>query len=193
LEAFGVHPGNIREWDQTAAGVQDMQVNTSGGLNVYYAARSAGQTNTKSFFTVDMSQVSDSDIRTLSDLSSDFKVLPVNNSNCGTEWIISDFIEDRIGRNKTFARQVGANYQSGRGYYELTKSEKVQPNKDILVMDRKTGKIYGGTEARGLIGIPTNVLVQLKPGNHENWRIFVKSTSFNRKLVRGTDVLYRIR
>lgn len=31
---------------------------------------------------------------------------------------------------------------------------------------------------------------QVKPGNHANFDIFVQSTSFNRKLVRGTKLLY---
>jgi len=60
-------------------------------------------------------------------------------------------------------------------------------------MNRSDGSIYGGHEARGIIGIPTNQLVRLKPGNHQNWKIFVNSTSVNRKLVRGTDVLYQVR
>ena len=193
LEQLGVHPGNIQEWDQTNQGIEQMAFTSSVGVGSYMAARSAGKTSVKSIF-VDMSNVKDSDIKRMQNVSSTFKVLKIDNAGAGgIEWLISDFVEDRIARNKTLQRQVGDKYAAGLAYYQLTKSEKVQPSKDLAVRDKLTGKIYGGHEARALIGIPTNEHVRVTPRNVGNYDIFIRSTSVNRKLVRGTDLLYRVK
>jgi len=139
-------------------------------------------------------RVADSDIRNMNDVSSTFRALKVDNAAAGgVEWQIRDFVEDRMSRNKTFGRQAGGVYGVGLAYYQLTKPEDVQPAKDLVVRDKSSGAIYGGHEARALIGMPTSARVRVKPGNFGNWDIFIKSTSVNRKLVRGTDVLYRIK
>lgn len=194
LTSLGVHNGNTQEWEQTDQGVATMAATSNVGLSNYMATRSAGATNTKAFFTVDMSDVSDKDIRSMSNVSSTFKVLKVNNAAAGgVEWNIRDFVEDRINKNSTLRRQVGNSYGPGLAYYQLTKTEDVQAGKDLAVRDKSSGKVYGGHEARALIGMPTNQVVRVKPGNFGNYDIFIKSTSVNRKLVRGTDVLYRVK
>jgi uncharacterized protein YegL len=194
LKDLGVHSGNIQEWDQTDRGVSDMGRNISSGIGNYMAGRAAGKSSTKQFFQVDMSKVADSDVRNMRDLSSSFKPLKVNNAGPGgSEWTIRDFVEDRMIRNRTFNRQTGGNYQIGYAFYQLTKTETVQPSKNILIRDKSNGTIYGGHEARAVIGMPTNTNVRVKPGNFGNWDIFVNSTSVNRKLVRGTDLLYQVR
>ena len=141
-----------------------------------------------------MSKVSDRDIRNLNDVSANFRTLKVNNAGPGgAEWLIRKFVENRMLHNITFSRQAGHAYGAGNAYYQLTKNEKVQAAKSLVVKDKSTGAIYGGHEARALIGMPTDVQVRVKPGNLQHWDIFVQSTSFTRKLVRGTELLYRIR
>ena len=194
LTSLGVHDGNVQEWEQTEQGVATMTASSSVGLGTYMASRSAGQTNTKAFFTIDMSQVNDSDIKKMSNISKTFKVLKINNAATGgVEWNIRDFVEDRINKNATLRRQVGDSYGPGLAYYQLTKPEDVQAGKDLAVRDKTSGKVFGGHEARALIGMPTNTTVRVKPGNLSNYDVFIKSTSVNRKLVRGTDLLYRIK
>ena len=188
------YAGNVTEWENTRQGTQVMSNNLSAGVSTFYGARSRGLTSTKSFFTPDLSQVSARDLNKLRNVKDEFKVLPVDNSTAdGREWEIRPFVEDRIAKNTTLNRQVGGQYEVGRAYYELTKPEDVQPHKDILVLDRTTGAIYGGPDARNVIGMPSNCDVKVKPGNVANYRLFIKSTSVNRKLVRGTAVLYRVR
>lgn len=188
------YAGNVTEWENSRQGTQVMSNNLSAGVSTFYGARSRGLTSTKSFFTPDLSAVSTRDLAKLRNVKDEFKVLPVDNSTPeGREWEIRPFVEDRLAKNSTLNRQVGGQYELGRAYYELTKPEDVQPHKDILIMDRSSGAVFGGNEARGAIGMPTNCDVRVKPGNHANYRLFVKSTSVNRKLVRGTAVLYRVR
>ncbi len=83
-------------------------------------------------------------------------------------------------------------YIPGSVFYQLTKTEKIQPQKMVLIMKKGGKGIYGGDEARGLIGLPASedwIEAKVKPGNHANFEIFVQSSSINRKLVRGTKVL----
>ncbi len=80
-------------------------------------------------------------------------------------------------------------YVYGSAFYELTKSEKVQKNKQILIIKKGDSIIYGGTGVRKLLNLPYDKDAKVDVGNLSNYRIFVKSTSSNRKLVRGTGIL----
>ena len=53
----------------------------------------------------------------------------------------------------------------------------------------KTGAVYGGAEAREILGLP-GTDIKVKPTDFSDWDIFVQSTSNNRKLVVGTNLLY---
>jgi hypothetical protein len=189
LEAFGVHPGNIQEWEGTVTGVQNMTVNTSIGTQSYFTSRGQGQRSTDKFF-VNLSDVDDSDIQRMTDISHQFRIFQVDNADPdGREWQIRNFVEDRMNRRRS-RRDSHHFYKIGSAFYELTKPEKIQAAKDILVMD-SNGRIYGGYEARDLIGIPRDRDVRVTPENVGAYRIFVNSTSVNRKLVRGTRLLVR--
>jgi len=93
---------------------------------------------------------------------------------------IREFVVEKLGQ-----------YRVGDAFYQLTKKEMVQTQKALLLMEKGKGAIYGGPEARDLIGLPTGVNAKVEPGNHANYDIFVQSTSTNRKLVRGTKLLVR--
>jgi hypothetical protein len=175
---FGVPIGNIKEWDQTSQGIQNLSVSTVVGTAGYFQQRSIGKTATKSFFTTDLSNISNRTLQANLDIMNDqFKKLQVPK-----ECSIKDFVESE-----------GLNFVKGNGFYELTKPEKVQDYKEILIMNKQDGKIYGGDQARRVLNMPTTTVCQVKPGNHMNFRIFIKSTSLNRILVRGTMLLYKIK
>lgn len=180
LTAAGVEAGNVREWEGTAQGLETANVSTQVALRSYYNnTRAGGQTMTKSFFT-DLSGVTTKDLNKLEEVGHKFRKL-----NVPREVEIREFVE----------KEFGVFYQQGAAFYELTKPEKIQSHKEVLIENRSSGKIYGGDEAKKLIGIPSGpgVTVKVVPGNHANFRIYVMSTSVNRKLVRGTSVLYRVK
>lgn len=79
-------------------------------------------------------------------------------------------------------------YKLGEGYYQLSKPEKVQPQKQICLLDPKTHALYVGKEARGLLGLPDHE-VKVSPESHTEFTIFVQSGSVNRNLVPGTKLL----
>jgi hypothetical protein len=171
---FGVLEGCIQEWDTTAKGLEIAGKQAAAGISNYYAARAQGKRSVTSFFT-DIAEIPKSHIRsTLTDLTSQFyrrlvpKEMPI----------------------KEFAIKEFGNFAPGKALYELTKREEIQDYKQVIIEDKATSKLYGGDEGRKLIGLPSAGTIKVSPGAHGDYRIFVQSTSVNRKLVRGTTLLY---
>lgn len=100
---------------------------------------------------------------------------------------------DRDMAIQSFVEEQGVTFKRGRGFYELTKSEKVQGTKEIVLMDKLSGDLFTGKRARELLGLPLDdVDVKLSKKNLEEWVPFIQSTSSNRKLVGGTRLLYEV-
>jgi uncharacterized protein YegL len=174
-ERYGIPQGNVQEWEASSAGMAKAAAAVSVGVSSYYLSRSSGQKSTRGFFTTDMSQVKSKQVKAqLDNLANQFAMHKVPK-----ECAIREFVED-----------MGHTFNKGDGFYQLTKDETVQSYKEILIMEKGKKAIYGGSDARDLLGLP-DLNVKVRPGNHANFDIFVQSTSVNRKLVRGTTFLYR--
>ncbi len=94
---------------------------------------------------------------------------------------------------KDFCNKMGITFKVGRGFYEFTKPEVVQKTKEIVLMDKTTKELYEGTVARTIAGISSNEeKAKIKPGKLEKYRMFVQSTSSNRKLIKGQGFLYEV-
>lgn len=171
-----VHPGNITEWETTKKGVEAATASLVNSYSSYLDLRSTGKTSTKGFFTaqVDAKQAAQAK-KKLDDVRSEFKVMNVRTQD---PKVIQEFVEAR-----------GLTFQKGKAFYQLTKPETVHYHKEVLLKDLATGSIYGGAQARDILGLPKTD-VKVKPADHGDWDIFVQSTSNNRKLVNGTTVLY---
>jgi hypothetical protein len=85
-------------------------------------------------------------------------------------------------------------FRVGRGFYEFTKPETIQENKEIVLMERGSGDIYTGAEAREFIGLPYGRRGKVDPGSigGGTYRVFVQSTSANRVLKGNTTFLYEV-
>jgi len=174
---FGIAIDNVNEWELTEIGTRKMSDETSNAVSNYMDNRARGVTQTKGFFkaTPDLSKVNVK--KQLDDLAASFRLFTVAN-----ESIIRGFVEE----------QTGKDYIPGTAFYQLVKPEKVQPSKEVLIQEKNTGrtkKIYGGPEARDLIGLPRDQHAKIVPGNHGNYDIFIQSKSVNRILPRGTKLL----
>lgn len=93
---------------------------------------------------------------------------------------------------KNFVLENGLIFQKGRGFYEFTKTETIQASKEIVLMDKKTGDLFAGDCVRGMLGLPDNTKVRIKPTHLDQYIVFVQSTSYNRKLVGNTRFLYEV-
>ena len=100
-------------------------------------------------------------------------------------------VDDKVSL-KNFVVENGLAFKRGRGFYEFTKTETIQANKEILLMDKKTGDLFAGDSVRGMLGIPENVKVRIKPTDLEQYTVFVQSNSYNRKLMANTRFLYEV-
>ena len=81
-------------------------------------------------------------------------------------------------------------YVTGSVFYELLKKEEVNAKKEIVIVNKTDGKKYSGQNARDLLGLPYQA-INVAPGDFGEWRIFVQSTSVNRKIPQGTNVLIK--
>ncbi|HLZ62423.1 MAG TPA: vWA domain-containing protein [Ktedonosporobacter sp.] len=93
---------------------------------------------------------------------------------------------------QAFAQRNGLTFKAGKGFYEFTKTETIQASKEIVLQHRSTGDLFAGNQARVMLGLPIGENARIRPTHLEEYRVFVQSTSYNRKLVGGTRFLYEI-
>lgn len=176
LMQYGIPEGNILEWEQTTRGVEAATVATRSAFKTFYAAKASGINATDKFY-VDLSSVSLKEVKTnLVDISNEVDVYIVDSNNDGVQ--IRDFVEAQ-----------GITFTKGCAFYQLSKTESVQEYKQIAIRDKMSGAVYSGFAARDLLGLPHYGEVKLAPGQHGQYEIFVQSTSVNRKLVKGTNIM----
>lgn len=93
------------------------------------------------------------------------------------------------GRIDDFVEKVTMKpYIKGTAFYQLTKKVLVQKSKQIYIYDKETKNVYQGSLARSLLGLPDQNC-HVTPVYNGRYDIFIQSTSLNRKLEPGTNVL----
>jgi len=180
LENIGIPRGNILEWEQTDRGVAQASHTTGVAMKSFYQATKTGTKATKNFYSTDLTGVTASQIKkTLVDISSQVSIWDVEAADDAKQ--IRIFCEERLRHDM----------KRGAAFYLLMKPEnEVQDHKQIVIRDKKSGVVYSGVNARQMLGLPYHGTVKVVPGNHGSYDIFIQSTSVNRKLVKGTQVLY---
>ncbi len=174
---FNIPRGNVQGWDtKTARGTKEAFIVSSAAYKGFFKDKTQGLRATKSFY----SDVSEVTVRTarasLSEITNQVEFI-VPHMDCQ----IRDAI---LGHGKEWIK--------GAAFYALIKTEKkVQPYKMVALRVKTSGKVYSGQEARDMLGIgqATNT-VRLVPGDHGKFDVFIQSTSVNRKIPAGTEVMY---
>lgn len=176
---YGALKENVTEWGATKQEYERVSGSTQMASINYLQQRSMGQTAVKAFYRTDLSNF-DPNVSKLLQVTSQFKPYKVEK-----ECDITSFYQMKTG--------LPYNKDDGRAFYQLTKKEIIQPNKEILIRDKSSKVVYGGDVRKALKMADGTSGVQMKvePGNHANYDIFVQSKSPNRRLVRGTEVLVR--
>ena len=174
MTRFGLPAGNVQEWEATTRGIREVTRQAVVGASAYMTSRSVGETKSLAYFEADLSKVNVNDLASrLTDVTNRVKASKVEK-----EVSIKDFIESK-----------GEAYRKGDAFYPLTKKETVDQDKKILVQDKKTGRYYTGKAVRKILGLPEQS-AKLAPGNMAWLNVYLQSTSDNRKLVRGTELVY---
>lgn len=184
-KGFGFPAGNIQIWDATSdQGVEEAHQAMVSSLDSYMDARSTGMRSTTGLFDMSAAAVNAVTIQAagLTPLDpSEYLLVPV---------VFKTPFHDGDDRIDNFTESMGHQYIVGRGFYQLTlASVKVQVQKDIAIVGKKSGKVYTGKNARALLGLP-DMTVTLKAGQNPDFDIFIQSTSLNRKLLIGSRYLY---
>lgn len=181
--SIGIPAGNTTTWEQTVRGTQHLGATQVASFSSYATTRSAGVMSSTSFYaqpvTANPQDFANKLQKQLTKLdAAQYQVERV----MGTDpTVIRKFCEAKLG-----------GFRKGKIYYQLTESEKVQDYKGIVIQDTATGSFYSGWDAAAkLLGIPKfSGTVRIRPGKLGEFKVFIQSTSVNRKLTPGTAVVY---
>lgn len=173
---FGFPADNIAIWDTTSkAGLEEVGAKIRQATEAWMFQRKSGVRGSRSLFSMgaDVLNVNAVNAAGLAPLArGKYIVVPVVYDSP-----VSDFVQ-----------ACGLKFTLGSCFYQLTKTETIQPHKDIAVLEKATGKVYAGAGARGVIGLPDSE-VRVKPDYNPLFDVYVQSTSTNRKLIAGTKLL----
>jgi uncharacterized protein YegL len=185
IKRLNIPDGCIQTWDGTAASMNIVAKANTAVIGNYYATRSAGGTSLQNCY-LDLSKVTKKDISALNKVTDRYHRFSVSE-----EKDISTFVNAKLTSN-TLARALGSSYVQGRGFYQLSKPEKVHDYKQIIIEDVKTGELYTGSreDINNILGLADNDC-KVTPLVGGKYTIYIQSTSSNRKLVRGTNLLYQ--
>lgn len=174
-QSFGFHAGCIETWEANgsnkSAALTKAVTNASNSIINLMQNRKLGIRNSTNFFQMDSSSVKKSDLDRVD--PSTYNVFTVRKDGR-----IDDTVRSWTGRE----------YVTGSTYYQPVKKVIIQDYKNILLQDVATGQVYTSQDIRTLLGLPSQTAT-IDPGHHTKWRIFVQSTSSNRKLFKDTFII----
>ncbi|KJK37268.1 hypothetical protein UK15_23100 [Streptomyces variegatus] len=172
----GFPKDNIAIWDATSTqGLEEAGQVIQQATENFMMGRAQGIRGSRAVFSTGAEAVNEDTIKAAGLSPADpttYQLIPVARDAAIREWVI----------------ECGHTYRTGGAFYQLSKSEKIQAQKQIAVLEKKTDRVYTGPEARALLGLP-DTEVRVKPDHNDHFTIFVQSTSVNRKLVPNTRLL----
>lgn len=91
----------------------------------------------------------------------------------------------------TFSANNGLTFERGKSFYNFTKPELIQKNKEIVLREKSSGDFFEGNMCRKMLNLITyDQTKRIKPTDFPQYDIFIQSTSLNRKLISGSKFLY---
>jgi hypothetical protein len=176
VNRLGAAEGSVAIWDtRSATGIVDAVSTIRTATDTFMTNRASGVRGTRAVFSTGADAVNRNTVsRNLQPLDG-YELY-----NVASKARIDEFVSG-----------LGHVYSKGMGYYQLTKAENIQPQKNIIVVEKSTGRAFGGQNARHLIGLPDGVNVRVKPDHNPDYEIYVQSTSLNRNLMPNTRLLLK--
>lgn len=174
-KSYGFPADNIAIWDVSVKGMTEVGEVIKTATDNYMHSRTQGVRSTKSLFSTDLTVVNKATVNSKNLVSlkrDEYMLLKVNDKAPIRDWVIDQ----------------GIPYQIGKAFYELTKPEKIQPQKQVAIQNIHSGRVYTGPQVRDLLGLP-DYEVPVKPDANPEYRIYVQSTSVNRNLMPNTRLL----
>lgn len=190
LMRYGFPPGNIEIWDPSKREAPaEVGRTMSTATSTYMSTtRSGAATRTTELFSAAAPKAADLKRNLIPLTPGSYDFIPVTGGDLAkiANGRLDQFMELRTGRPYV---------PDGRTYYEFDKRETVQDYKKILVAiydkDTNTETVYSGPQVRSMLGLPETGTARVRPGPWERkgYKVFILSTSNNRKLAPGTRVL----
>lgn len=178
---YGFPAGNVQVWDASSeAGMREAGNVMRGSTVSYMTARASGLKSTTGLFNMDPTTVN---YKTVAANLKELTGFRVEHVKQGQPAVIKEFIE---------SLRPKVPFVQGANYFPLIKREKIGDSKEIVIRHIISGKIYGGPQARALVGLPDTGEVSVSPQPNSEYEIFVQSTSLNRKLIPGHDLLIKV-
>lgn len=173
---FGFPGDNIAIWDATSVdGIDEVGKTIRVATDNFMVSRASGVRGSKTLFSTGIDAVNKQTLK-----EAGLKPLPRD------EYTVIDVKRDGPIRETVEAN--GLVYQIGTAYYQLTKTETIQANKQVAIRNRHSGRYHVGQNARDVLSLGGDS-VRVKPDHNPEFDIFVQSTSVNRKLIAGTRLL----
>lgn len=180
MESLGLSRENIQIWELTERGMEKATELATSSIKTYMQNRSLGIRSTDSFYaSVDVSNLNANTVKQQLEKINQRKVKIVQNTHLKAVEI-RDLVESAL---------PSFTYTKGCAFYEIVKKETIQAGKEVLIRDKKDGVVYGGDEARKLIGIPQNKTCMATPAFSADYEIYIQSTSVNRNVIPKQRVL----
>lgn len=181
---LGIAPGNTRIWEATQEGIKKVSEVIRTSSAGYMDARSKGVKSVDNLFDLSEKGVAKAvQAGALEEIPE--RHYAVARITGDKHRRIDDVVQDVLG----FPYSVGTCYYQLGGRKDRN-YEDIQYHKDIAIRHKDTLKVYRGPVARKMIGIDTNNTVRLTPLDNPDYDVFIQSTSTNRSIYPGTDLIY---
>lgn len=191
-QRFGFPNGNIAVWDVSSiTGVEEAMTELQTATDQYMVMRASGQSGTKKLFSTDAKAVNAATIQAagLKPLKAgQYDLVPVTKPREAKGEGVLNKDKHRVWEISEFVRNATGTFRVGSVYYQMSKKERIQGNKLLAILDKKTSKVYVGDGVRAMVGLP-DADMSVAPDFNPDYDIYVQSSSTNRHLVVGTKVL----
>ena len=174
---LGFSPGNITQWDVN--NIEEVGAAVAQSTQNYMTLRAAGQRSTRGLFTAEVKAKRTEVMAKLKAVTNPYTVFALSPTQPRQE--IRDFVESKTKQP----------YMVGSAFYQLIKPETIQAHKKICLRTVPDGRLLSGTheQVRSVLGLPANGDIKVAPGEVKDFVVFVESTSVNRHVIPGQEIL----
>lgn len=198
LQRLGVPEGAVQTWDvDSRAGILKMGSDVTRATTSFMENRASGVRGTRSVFDTSAANVNAASVQA-NVSKGDLTVLAR-----GTYFRLQNDSERK--RADQVVTQAGHAYRNGVLYYHHVKTENIQPQKRLIVVEKATGNAYGddttevvtiggnaqtigSPKIRAWLGLPA-AHVKVPPNFNPDFEIYVQSTAGNRNIIPNQHVV----
>jgi hypothetical protein len=175
--SLGFSDGNIMKWD--VSNVEEVGAAVAQSTQSYMTMRAAGKRSTRGLFTAEVKAKRKDVVASLLPVTNPYSVFVLPTTSPRQE--IRNFVEAKTGKT----------YLVGSAFYQLIKPETLQANKKICLRTVPDGRLFSGTleQVRQVLNLPSGGDIKVAPGEIKDFVVFIESTSTNRHVIPGQEIL----